>query len=154
MNDSSWEKTSNTMSWGSTHDRAVTIFCFWKNVFVHYVQCNTSVVLPRNHCAWAACPCNCSPVLFPLGLGECWAVCMLIVVLLQYFIPRLPAGRVRDCTKCVICLSSYLSGCWTYSSQMVSSTDDDNDLEMVVTYCDVSFFPACSLLSLKSNTKR
>lgn len=76
---------------------------------------------------------------------------MLIVVLLQYLIPRLPAGRVRDCMKCVICLFSYLSSYWTCSSQIVSSTDD---VETVVTYCDVSFFPACSLLSLKSKTKR
>lgn len=100
------------------------------------------------------------PCVFPLGFGECWALCLLIVVLLlPFLIARVPAGRVRDHLKCVIwCLCSYLvcgyltcsseSGflCWYFSSHWCWKRCD-------WFWCLLFFFTTHCLLSLKSNVK-
>lgn len=95
----------------------------------------------------ASAPQSC---VFPLGFGECWAVCMLIVVLLlQFLIPRVPVGRVRDQMKHVVSwLCSYLvCVIGRVVLRVVSSTDTSSKLLMLKRLWLILVSPSFPLIS-------
>lgn len=95
---------------------------------------------------------------FPQSFAVCWALWMIIVVLLlQFFTPRVPAGRVRDYAKCVIwCLCSYLwCSYWMCSSKSVFPYCSPSSYWCwnSATYFGVCFFPDSFPFVLKIKCK-
>lgn len=112
--------------------RAITIFCFWKSIFVlANVWCGTCIALPSNGCAWSAWPHIYSPVLWALGSAE---LCVLIAALLQFLTPRVTCRKGKRRYEVCDTMLLFLSCVWLLW-RVVSSTDTlvVIDVEMVVT---------------------